>query len=339
MTGKLLRGLALALSTAGLLGTAETSRAATTLHQVRGLAFRPDGKGLMVPVRVGIAVYRDGHWNKVPGADYEFKGFSMASNTIYASGHPAPGDPLTNPLGLVKSTDGGATWRWAALSGESDFHLMAAGYRSNVLYVVNTEPNSRMPERGVYFTQDGGKPWKPSPSAGLSSRMASLAVHPSRPGTVAVGTSEGAYVSQDFGASFSRIGPQAAVTAVFFDHDAEHLYSACWSTGTAPHRARRQKPYRAFLAEARAGLRDLHRAEPGEAKRACNRDTAAAPVSYAERRQDLEADRSRRRRALSGRTEDPNGYGHAARRRRRAADERRMAIAQRTRDERTTDIE
>jgi photosystem II stability/assembly factor-like uncharacterized protein len=155
---------------APLAATAET-----VLHHVHGLAFTPDGKALMVPAHIGLAVYRDGRWTTAPGDPHDFMGFSVAKKAIYTSGHPSPSSPLRNPLGLMKSTDGGKSWQQLGLSGESDFHVMAAGYGSNAIYVVNAEPNSRMRATGLHFTLDEGKSWMRSASAGLSGQIASLA--------------------------------------------------------------------------------------------------------------------------------------------------------------------
>lgn len=214
--------------------SAGTVRAETVLHHVHGLAFTPDGKGLIVPAHTGLAIYRDGRWSKAPGPAHDFMGFSATKEAIYSSGHPAPGSPLRNPLGLTKSTDGGTTWKQLGLSGESDFHLMAAGYRSNVVYVLNPEPNSRMREPGVYSTRDDGKTWKRGAAKGLPERIACIAVHPTDAGTVAIATLDGLYLSRDAGASFKRAGPETAVTAALFDLDGKHLYLAT-ADGSALH--------------------------------------------------------------------------------------------------------
>ena len=200
--------------------------AESVLHHVHGLAFSADGKTLMVPAHIGLAVYRGGKWARTPGPAHDFMGFSAAEKAIYSSGHPAPDSPLRNPLGLMKSTDGGATWRELGLSGESDFHLMAAGYRSHAVYVVNPEPSSRMREPGLHFTRDDGKSWTRSAAAGLAGRITSIAVHPTDEASVAIGTLEGLYVSHDSGARFARIGPLRPVSAVLFDFDGKRLFFA-----------------------------------------------------------------------------------------------------------------
>lgn len=196
------------------------------LHHVHGLAFTPDGGALVVPAHIGLAVYRDGRWSSAPGPAHDFMGFSVAKNAIYTSGHPAPGSPLRNPLGLIKSTDGGKTWRQLSLYGEADFHDIAVGYQTNVVYVISGWANSQMPQPGIYYTRDEGKTWKSSELGGISSPINSIAAHPGDAATVALGTMSGPYLSRDFGQRFRRVGPGKAVTAVFFELDGKHLLFA-----------------------------------------------------------------------------------------------------------------
>ncbi|HXF65734.1 MAG TPA: glycosyl hydrolase [Burkholderiales bacterium] len=217
---------AAALLAALLALPAATAAGREILHHVHGLAFAPDGKALLVPAHTGLAVYRDGRWSLAPGPAHDFMGFSVAKDAIYTSGHPAPGAPLRNPLGLMKSSDGGRTWRQLGLAGEADFHLLAAGYRTNVVYVVNEEPNSRMRSSGLHYSTDDGKSWKRSAASGLGGQVISIAAHPTEAGTILLGTLGGLYLSRDFGASFRRIGLAPRATAVLFDLDGRHLYFA-----------------------------------------------------------------------------------------------------------------
>lgn len=196
------------------------------LHHVHGLAFAPDGKALLVPAHTGLAIYRDGRWSLAPGPTHDFMGFAVAKVAIYTSGHPAPGSTLRNPLGLMKSTDGGKTWRQLGLHGEADFHDIAVGHRSNVVYVLSVEANSRMPEAGIYYTRDDGRTWKRSELNGIISPITGIAAHPGDPRTVAVSTFGGLLLSRDFGKQFRRITPEKAVTAVAFDLDEKHLLFA-----------------------------------------------------------------------------------------------------------------
>lgn len=196
------------------------------LHHVHGLAFAPDGKALLVPAHTGLAIYRDGRWSLAPGPAHDFMGFSVANAAIYTSGHPAPESPLRNPLGLMKSTDGGKTWKQHSLYGEADFHDIAVGHQTNVVYVISSGANSQMPEAGIYYTRDEGKTWKSSELGGIISPITGIAAHPNDPRMVAVSTFGGLHLSRDFGKRFRRIGPETTVTAVSFDLDGRHLYFA-----------------------------------------------------------------------------------------------------------------
>ncbi|WP_228389353.1 F510_1955 family glycosylhydrolase [Cumulibacter manganitolerans] len=62
------------------------------------------------------------------GPVVDLMGFALAPDgTYYASGHPGMQTDLPQPLGLVQSTDGGATWDVLSRGGESDFHALAVG--------------------------------------------------------------------------------------------------------------------------------------------------------------------------------------------------------------------
>jgi DNA-binding beta-propeller fold protein YncE len=230
MSKSWIKAIASAVALGGLLGAAFVVGASTILHHVHGLAFTPDGKALVVPAHYGLAVYRDGRWTKAPGPPHDLMGFSMTRGAIYSSGHPAAGTPLRDPLGLVKSTDGGLSWRLLGLSGEADFHLMAAGYRSGAIYVINPARNSRMPSPGLYVTHDEGRSWKAAAASGVAGRVTSIAAHPTSPAIIALGTLRGLHLSRDGGAAFSRLGPPQPVTAVTFDPDGKHIYFATQSS-------------------------------------------------------------------------------------------------------------
>jgi hypothetical protein len=189
------------------------------LFHIHGLAFSPDGKALLAPSHTGLAVYRDDGWSEVNGPIHDFAGFSLTERAIYASGHPLAGSSLPNPLGLVKSTDLGVSWTPLALGGEADFHLLAAGYRSNAIYVLSAEPNSAMPAPGLHRSVDEGRTWRRRIALGLAGNPFGIAAHPTDVATLAIATDKGLYLSRDAGESFKRVGGRLAVTSVLFDLD------------------------------------------------------------------------------------------------------------------------
>jgi len=226
MTGRKLSrswpGVAVLL--AALSGAPALADSGVTLVHVHGLSYGADGKRLFVPSHDGMAIYSEGRWSKALGPAHDFMGFSAAREAIYSSGHPAPGSSLRNPFGLLKSTDGGKSWEHLGLTGEADFHVMAASHGARIVYVYAAGPNSRMPQPGIYHTSDDGKTWKPSGGKGLSGKIAALAAHPSRAAVLAAATESGVYVSENHGDSFAAAatGPQA--TSVAFDLDGAHLW-------------------------------------------------------------------------------------------------------------------
>src|SRR3546814_9308146 len=82
-------------------------------------------------------MYSQGHWSTADVPPHYFMGFSATRDALYSSGHPAPGTNLVNPFGLIKSQDGGRTWKKLGFEGQSDFHTMAASYGTNAVYVLN----------------------------------------------------------------------------------------------------------------------------------------------------------------------------------------------------------
>lgn len=226
MKRRLLREVSFWLAASILVAGTGLARGAGMLHHLHGLAFIADNQGLVAAGHVGLWIYRDARWARAAGPAHDFMGFSVTRHAMYSSGHPAPNTSLRDPLGLVKSADGGKSWSEQGLSGEAEFHVMTAGYDSNAIYVLNVAPNSRLRQPGLYVTRNEGKSWKPCAAAGLPSSILRLAAHPSSASTLAAATLEGVYISYDFGATFSRIGPEGPISAVRIDFDGSHLYFA-----------------------------------------------------------------------------------------------------------------
>jgi photosystem II stability/assembly factor-like uncharacterized protein len=196
----------------------------TTLTHVHGLAYSADGKQLMLPSHHGLAIYENGKWNKAPGPQHDYMGFSATAKHYYSSGHPAPGSSGVNPLGLIRSRDGGKTWDKLGLEGETDFHLLATGWNTNAIYIWNPQPSSRMRQPGLHFTTNEGLGWKRASAAGLEGDPSALAVHPDNTAIVAVATSRGVYLSRDGGETFNARATGVQGVSVFFDLDGKHLW-------------------------------------------------------------------------------------------------------------------
>lgn len=198
----------------------------TTLMHLHGLGYSGDGKRLLIPAHSGIKIYADGKWSDAPGEKHDYMGFSVVDNGFYSSGHPVLDSAYSNPLGLVKSTDEGRSIKILALEGEADLHGMSAGYRTHTLYVLNEQANSKMKQSGLFYSQDEGKTWTGSRMSGVQGQIAALVVHPTQASVVAVGTTAGVFVSNDYGDSFTLLIADRPATSLAFMESGELLAAA-----------------------------------------------------------------------------------------------------------------
>ncbi|MED4779403.1 F510_1955 family glycosylhydrolase [Brevibacillus choshinensis] len=191
------------------------------LEHTHGLGYSPDGKRILIPAHAGLRVYEDGRWKTPEGEKHDYMGFSSVNDGFYSSGHPAQGSKLNNPFGIVKSTDEGKTIKSLALDGETDFHNMAVGYTSHVIYAINPEPNSKMSSAGLYFSKDDGSSWTKSDMNGITEEPTAMAVHPTEPSILAIGTPTAVYLSNDYGNVFEKVTSAGQATALFFTNKGE----------------------------------------------------------------------------------------------------------------------
>ena len=96
-------------------------------------------------------------------------GFTTLGKTWLASGHPAQGSKMPNPIGLVKSIDGGLNWKAISLVGKVDFHFLE-GARTD-LYGADSQSGD------VLYSADSGKTWR---SLGANT-FSDIAVSPAMP--------------------------------------------------------------------------------------------------------------------------------------------------------------
>ncbi|HUG24486.1 F510_1955 family glycosylhydrolase [Piscinibacter sp.] len=200
-----------------------------TLAHVHGLAYSTDGKQLLVPGHDGLAVYTAGRWSQARGPAYHFNGFSATRDALYSSGHPAPAAGLADPVGLIKSSDGGKTWQSLGLAGESDFHTLATSFATNAVYVANREANSRMSQPGIYYTLTDGRTWQRGADQGRGYMLHSLAVHPTDPAVVAAATDVGLYLSRDSADTFEPLVGDRVVITAGFAPDGQHLWFSTYA--------------------------------------------------------------------------------------------------------------
>jgi photosystem II stability/assembly factor-like uncharacterized protein len=186
------------------------------IDHIHGLGYAGNQEALFMAAHDGLKVYKDGKWFQTRKENNDYMGFSPTDDGFYASGHPGQDSMLPNPLGIMKSTDNGETMEEIVLSGEVDFHTMAAGYYNHILFVQSPEDSSLMEAGSFYRSSDDGNTWGRVSAKGLQDDILSVAVHPANPDYIAAAGSKGIYLSEDGGESFQMVAENTQGTSVYF---------------------------------------------------------------------------------------------------------------------------
>lgn len=183
-------------------------------EHLHGLGYINGGPEFVIATHDGLYEYANGGWKEANSEKHDYMGFQAIREGFFSSGHPAPGSDYKNPLGLVKSTDRGASFDKLAFYGEIDFHYLAAGYDSNAVYVINEMPTKEM-AAGLHYTVDEGVTWNEAAMNNFDSEfISSLAVHPSKEKMIAIGSKDGLFLSNDYGENFGLLNDAKMVLYV-----------------------------------------------------------------------------------------------------------------------------
>ena len=121
---------------------------------VHGLGVNPKDRALYIATHTGLfrAAEAGGKAERVGDDQQDTMGFTVVGpDRFLGSGHPDPSQDLPPLLGLIRSSDGGQSWKPQSLSGEADFHVLrSAGER---VYGFDAS-NARL-----LMSSDGGASW------------------------------------------------------------------------------------------------------------------------------------------------------------------------------------
>lgn len=188
-------------------GTTETVQSSIPSSHVHGLSVNGETGRILLATHEGLFDVTSGPATKI-GDTNDLMGFtaSPADGVFYASGHPGPGSGLPNPMGLIKSTDGGKTWEQLSRQGESDFHTLTTTQSGIVAF------------DGTLRTSTDGRTWNTA-TAGFT--PATLAGHPAG-NTVLATTAGGIQRSTDAGNTWNLLksGPVLQFAAFADPQDA-----------------------------------------------------------------------------------------------------------------------
>lgn len=106
---------------------ANTQTPGTAITHIHAIVRDPADGVVLLATHEGLFRLQDRELVQV-GPVVDLMGFAVTPEGRYlASGHPAPGTDLPEPLGLAESTDRGLSWEVLSRGGQSDFHALAAG--------------------------------------------------------------------------------------------------------------------------------------------------------------------------------------------------------------------
>ena len=186
-------------------GTAAAADALPGSH-VHGIAVSGETSQVLLATHEGLFDATTSPATKIGGTN-DLMGFAPgpANGVFYASGHPGPGSELPNPLGLLRSSDGGKTWEQLSRQGESDFHALTATQAGIVAF------------DGVLRTSPDGRAWS---TVAADFAPAALAGHPDST-TVLATTQDGIQRSTDAGSTWAPLANGPVIQFAAFAHPAE----------------------------------------------------------------------------------------------------------------------
>lgn len=229
---------------------------------VHGIYVNPSSSKVLLATHEGLFDATGTSQKKISENTLDLMGFSASTDpgTYYASGHPGHDSSLPNPLGLVKSTDGGKTWQQVSRGGLSDFHALTVSGGSLVAFdgqlrtstdgiTWATSPATFSPaglagnpastvvlattEAGVQRSTDAGKTWQPVPKGPII-QFAAFAGSESKAPTEAVGVAPdgSVYVSDDAGLTWAIRGKIMGQVEAITAHEGEDGKPRIWAATT-----------------------------------------------------------------------------------------------------------
>jgi BNR/Asp-box repeat protein len=162
---------------------------------VHGLGINPKDGALFVATHTGLFRAAEGQDRpeRVGDRFQDTMGFTIVGpDTFLGSGHPGGRDRLPPFLGLIRSDDGGRSWRPVSLLGERDFHVLEASGRR--VYGFGSDFKTRAP--GFLVSDDGGETWE---QREVPEPLISLAISPRDPGRIVASGQAALYLSEGAG--------------------------------------------------------------------------------------------------------------------------------------------
>ena len=203
----------------------QASEAADLVH-IHGLGINPANGALMIATHAGLyrVAAKSNVATRLSDRRQDTMGFAVAGpDDYFGSGHPDLRDDLPPLLGLIRSSDGGRTWKPVSLLGKADFHVLRlAGDR---IYGFDASNDRLM------VSDDDGTSWRQRGPAQF--RLRDLAVDPANSDRLVVTTEDGTLGSDDGGKSWARRSTGTGLLA-WAESDRLYLVANDGSIWTSP---------------------------------------------------------------------------------------------------------
>lgn len=191
--------------------------ASRDIAQLQGIGYPGNDNALYVATDAGLLMYKEGTWYETTSKKHDYYGFSAVADGFISSGQQ--GDAK---MGIVKSTDKGATVESIAFKEKGQFPFLSAGYETEMIYGINGDEQTEM-DPGLFRSAGEANSFEPVPLNGFEAdTLGMVAAHPTDPNLMAMATRSGIYFSEDKGDHMKLITGEIMVTALAFSKT--HLY-------------------------------------------------------------------------------------------------------------------
>ncbi|MCL1631153.1 hypothetical protein M3N64_04225 [Sporolactobacillus sp. CPB3-1] len=191
-----------------------SGKGSVPIARVQGAGYTKDGKTLWLRTENRRVSYTKGRWHSEKADDLEKTSIILPFRT-----------------GVVQVDRTGAV-QWKAQDQRTIIRrdtvtpsegLWAAGYESEHVYHLFAQGSNLI----LRITRDSGRSWFQSRAGHVTGDVQVLAVSPDEPDKLAIGTTEGLYVSDDSGAHFTRfLAGRSVTSAAYSSGGTTTLYAA-----------------------------------------------------------------------------------------------------------------
>ena len=168
------------------------------IHSVRAFENR-----VILGTHEGLFEYLDEKTVKrISPERFDVMGLAVSEKGFFASGHPGKGSKLPEPVGLLLTSDRGATWKKISLTGKVDFHTLETV--GDEIYGADSGSGELM------YSKNAGKSW----SKLGKYTFQDIAPNPKRTGSVLAIKDGQLFTSIDALKSFKKMQAQISIDAI-----------------------------------------------------------------------------------------------------------------------------